>query len=143
MKVIDNPMSKESNLQYYSLLLNILDLPVELREWIIRERALYSSVIEDIKDTLINKPEVFFIRNRGLLITAEELDYNKATNLIKLELSDNKLHGIVDGVATYKAIQGYIINSKNPNEAFVRLEIITGSSMDEDEIQQLAISRNA
>lgn len=152
LRVINNPITedkKDNKFKWYTILVSISDLPKELTDWldINPRRANTDNVVsKEIRSTLVNAPEVFFIRNRGLTIIAQYLDFDNKTNHISLTMSDKKLHGLLDGGHTFEVIQDYQSNTNQPNQAFVKLEILTGFGSDDnnniDGITNIVRARN-
>ncbi len=54
------------------------------------------------------------------------------------------IHGLLDGGHTFEVIQDYKIDSNSPNEAFVKLEVLTGFQSDSniDEVANIVRARN-
>lgn len=112
------------------------DIPMKTNP---REQKLTTNVAKKIENSLINSNENnFYLLNRGLLLSADSVKYNSSNNTVTVTLTDENLHGNVDGGHTYKIIKN---NQKNlePGEQFVKVEILTGV---DDIFQQLAAARN-
>jgi hypothetical protein len=69
-----------------------------------REVNRRSSVYSKMLNTLTTEPARFHERNRGITIVAEDLTYDDKRKQVILTLSDEKLHGVVDGAHTLDAI---------------------------------------
>lgn len=109
----------------------------EWREVNPREVNRRSSVYKSICATLSGEPERFHERNRGITIVAESLSFDDKRQEVILTLSDNKLHGIVDGAHTLSAIleiQAQINGAFWPAHVF--LKVVTG--VDSDQIAEIA-----
>ena len=115
-------------------------VPDELWKWRAvnpREVNKRSRVYKAIYQTLTQEPERFHERNRGITIVADELDYDEKRHEVILPLSDNKVHGVVDGAHTLQAI----LEAQNqPPEgdwpAFVFVKIVVG--VEADQIAEIA-----
>lgn len=69
-----------------------------------REVDTSSRVFKEIMRTLVDEPEHFFERNRGLTISAADVEFDDKKKEVIISLADNKLHGIIDGGHTLRAI---------------------------------------
>lgn len=102
-----------------------------------REVNRRSSVYKDIKQTLVQEPERFHERNRGITIVVSDLTYDDKRQEVILRLDDTKVHGIVDGAHTLDAI---LETQQQPPEgiwpASVFLKVIVG--VDADQIAEIA-----
>ena len=91
LRVIDNPISKVNNFKCYAILISIFDLPKSFYDWRKinpRDPNVHNPVSKDIRKTLREAPELFFIRNRGLTIIAKDLVFDNSSNQIILTMSD-------------------------------------------------------
>jgi len=116
------------------------DVPRELWDWRDvnpREVNRRSGVYRQMAQTLVGEPARFHERNRGITVVADELSFDDKSKNVVLKLSDNKLHGVVDGAHTLDAI---LEAQKNPPEsgwpAFVFLKILVG--VDAEQIAEIA-----
>lgn len=102
-----------------------------------REVNRHSQVYKAIARTLIDEPERFHERNRGITVVADELAFDEKRQEVLLHLNDNKLHGVVDGAHTLDAI---LRTQNDPPEngwpAFVFIKAVTG--IDADQIAEIA-----
>lgn len=114
-------------------------VPPELFDWREvnpREVNPGNAVWKAIHGTLTEEPERFFERNRGLTISADEVDYDDKRRAVVIKLADPKIHGLVDGGHTLHAI---LEVQKNPPEdwpAQVFIKVITG--VEPDQIAEIA-----
>jgi hypothetical protein len=69
-----------------------------------RDVKTTTRVYTDIVDTLVNEPARFHERNRGLTISAAELEFDDKRREVVISMDDPKLHGVVDGGHTLHAI---------------------------------------
>jgi AIPR protein len=146
LRAIPNPNTIEinSDFKYYTLLVSIFDLPIELSEWREinpRDPNVDTPVAKAIKNTLTSAPDTFFLRNRGLTILVESLLFDNSDNTVTLEMSKKESHGLLDGGHTYQVIQNYLGSKENLQNSYVKLEIFT-SVEDVDEVVQIVGGRN-
>lgn len=101
-----------------------------------REQKLTSGVASAIKDSLLSNDGYFHLKNRGIVLSAESVNYNNKNNEVTITFSDSLVHGDIDGGHTYKII----CDHKDENlSQYVQFEVMTGV---EDIIEQLAEARN-
>lgn len=62
--------------------------------------CLKSSVAKQIEQTIIDRPEDFFLANRGTTIIAESLQYDAHTGNVVLSITDPENQGVADGATT-------------------------------------------
>jgi hypothetical protein len=102
-----------------------------------REVTTSSTIYSAICATLIDESERFFDRNRGLTISASEIEFDDKRKEVIVTLEDKSLHGVVDGGHTLHAI---LEAQKAPPEdgwpAFVSFKVITG--IEADQIAEIA-----
>lgn len=115
-------------------------VPRELWDWRDvnpREVNTGSSVYEAISNTLTDEPERFFERNRGLTISAQEVEFDDKRKEVLVVLDDPKLHGVVDGGHTLHAIlEAQRTPPENGWPANVFFKIITG--IEPEQIAEIA-----
>ncbi len=110
-----------------------------------REQNLKSSVARAIRESLIEEPEDFHLLNRGLTITARDVEYDNRSEQLRLRMPNAMEHGILDGGHTYRVIEEakkeHQHESPPPEffNAFVKVEILTGV---QGMITDLAEARN-
>ncbi|MCM2339408.1 MAG: AIPR family protein [Burkholderiales bacterium] len=145
-KVFSSPQGKSKNI--YIAILNIKDLPKELDGWLAinpRESTPVSGVAKKIQASLIEQPEAFIFKNRGLTVMTKKVNFETQTNIISLEMSDPKIHGLLDGGHTYKVIQNELSNTidgrKDLENAYVRVEFLEGFD-DLNEVVDIVDARN-
>ena len=136
-RVIPSPTGKSKVGFFYSQAANV---PRDLWDWREvnpREVNQRSSVYKGIAKTLIDEPERFHERNRGITIVADDVSYDDKRKEVILRLEDNKHHGVVDGAHTLDAI---LEAQKQPPEngwpAFVFVKAIMG--LEADQIAEIA-----
>jgi len=101
-----------------------------------REQKLTSSVSKAIEESLISNDKYFHLKNRGIIISAEAINYNNLKEQVTITFSNDEYHGNIDGGHTYKIVQEY---KGKEIEQYVQFEVMTGV---EDIIEQLAEARN-
>lgn len=115
-------------------------VPRELWDWRDvnpREVSAGSAVYDAIYTTLSDEPERFFERNRGLTLSAAEIEFDDKRKEVLVTLSDKKLHGLVDGGHTLHAILE--VQRTPPEEgwpASVFVKVITG--IEAEQIAEIA-----
>ncbi len=102
-----------------------------------REVNKRSSVYKNISLTLIQEPERFHERNRGITVVAEKITYDDKRQEVILTLADNKLHGVVDGAHTLSAILETQLTQEGAYwPAHVFFKVVEG--LDSDQIAEIA-----
>lgn len=126
--VIMNISIRNSSFRYiHSLLFTLCDN---------EDVNLNSNVSIAIRESLLSNDGNFHKKNRGMLLSAEGLNYNKNTNEVTLYFTDFTQHGNLDGGHTYSILKKHKGATTNQ---FVRIEVMTGV---EEIIEQLAEARN-
>jgi len=132
----------------YVAIARVADLPKELENWRSinpRDPKLTSGVAKAIRNTLESQPELFLYRNRGLTILAERVEFDNQTNMLKIELSEEIIHGLLDGGHTYYVIRDFIEGLDESEiadiDAMVRIELLEGIQ-DRDAAISIVESRN-
>lgn len=143
IRKIENPYENTGARDYVAVV-NIKNLPEKLDEWRhinVRDAKLGSNVSKGIRETLDNAPDTFFFKNRGITIIAEGVDFDSKNSNIELHFVDKDRQGLLDGGHTFSVIQKYLEETKEPSDAYVRVEIIEGIE-DENEIVSIVEARN-
>lgn len=130
------------NVEMVMILANVSDIPGGIStDTNPREQNMRTKVAKRIEEGLLTDNNAFYILNRGILISAKDVQFNNSNSTATIDFGDNSnLYGIVDGGHTYKTI----INNKKELEKglqnqYVRLEVITGI---ENIFEDVAASRN-
>jgi hypothetical protein len=126
---------------------SVFDLP-DLASWRrinVRDAKETGAVPKAIRETLDESPDMFFFKNRGLVITANSVAFDNESAVVTLALADPNLHGLLDGGHTYTVIQSYISQTERDalgagDQAFVRVEILEGFGP--DQIVEIVEARN-
>jgi hypothetical protein len=66
---------------------------------------IQSSVARDIKNTIRNRPEDFFLANRGATVVAEALRYDPTRGEVEIQITDPDLHGLADGATSDAVVE--------------------------------------
>jgi len=110
-----------------------------------RAHELDNAITKTIRESLTENASRFHLLNRGITLSAGEVDYDNQRELLRITMPDDVVHGDLDGGNTYRAIEGakkeHGHESPAPPfmDAYVKLEILTGV---EEDIVELADARN-
>lgn len=144
-----NPVQiKNSNKGNWVCYVNLNNLPEELENWMTvnpREQNLKTNVSQKILNSIEdeNEEQCFHELNRGLVLLVEDLFVNKLEENIfqlKVSLTSEEQHGLVDGGHTFKCIlkkRNSQDNQKLKNN-YVMLQIFKGI----ENVAELASARN-
>ncbi len=139
LRRIPDPVTPDARARY-SGVVNVENLPADLpMDTNPRDQTTTTNVAKDIKKGLLGETsgQLFHLLNRGLLISADRVDFNNKTSLLTVYLPDGERHGLVDGGHTYRIIQDNI--AELSTQQFVNLEIMTGI---EEDFTEIAGARN-
>lgn len=101
-----------------------------------RDQKLTSTVAKAITDSLTSNDGYFHLKNRGIVVSAQKVNYNNKTGKVTIYFENTQYHGNIDGGHTYKIV----CDHKGENlDQYVQFEIMTGV---EDIIENLAEARN-
>lgn len=135
----------------------VTDIPLELEDFMrVNPRnpsrddkdALRGTVVKGIMDTLFENPADMAIKNQGIYLLVEEVKTYKeagAQEVIEITLSDQNVHGIVNGGHTYAAIMDAndtkdVTKLESLEQAFVRLHIMSG--VEKEKVVEIAEGLN-
>ena len=114
-----------------------------------RGQNLNTSIAKAISKTLIDDPSLFVLKNRGLTLMVENVEYNNKSEILSFHLSDDEIHGLLDGGHTYKSIKEYnklledLDNKENISDIpDVKIELIEGDLLSDDERVDTVKARN-
>lgn len=65
-----------------------------------REECLKSPVARKIEETILHKPENFYLANRGSTIIVDALDFDPKTGMVELTIKDTENQGLADGATS-------------------------------------------
>ena len=104
-----------------------------------REQNTNTKVAKHIKNSLIGAEPTFYLLNRGILLSADNVSFNSYSKNLTITFSDLSVHGNIDGGHTYKVIKENRNLISDDMKQYVKIEILTGV---EDMFQDLADARN-
>ncbi len=142
---IPNPYYLDANSgqkgpEMYIIIMDVKDVPDDIpMSTNPREQKLTTSVAKKIRSSLRNTLDKnFYLLNRGLVLSAESVQYDNKNDQAKIVFSDFNVHGNVDGGHTYRIIKEER-DGLEPGQQYVKIEILVGI---EDMFQELAAARN-
>lgn len=114
-----------------------------------------SRIPEAIEDTLVERPELFHLLNRGCLILAKKAWYDNQNRMLHFVVESEEENGMVDGATTDRVLHELKKQASNADfeslkeneipdhfkEAYIHLEIIAGD-VEQDLRLKLADARN-
>ena len=132
------------------------NLPEALKDWMSvnpriprldKKEKLTGSVARAIVRTLMEEPEKFAIKNQGIYLIAEKVDFAKESGgqgMVTLRFSDPEQHGLVNGGHTFGAIREVTEDPERPEpwDAYVRLHILEMEGVDASTIAEMAEGLN-
>ena len=121
---------------FYVRCVDYVALPTEANVRSTSESAPYKSM----RATLVEEPEMFFFKNGGINVIAEDVDLNAAQKIAKLSFC--KDYGILNGGHTQKAILDTKEQDDIGQDAIVRVEVIKWS-IGNRQIADLASAKNS
>lgn len=101
-----------------------------------RNQKLTSSVAKAITESLLSNDGNFYLKNRGIILSASKLEYDPERAEVTVYFDNTLCHGNIDGGHTYRIICEY--QGKKLNQ-YVQFEVMTGV---EGIIENLAEARN-
>ena len=104
---------EEVGARAYIAVMNVRDVPEIFEEWRglnPRDPKLTSGVAKKIRETLVDNPESFFFRNRGITMIVDKTDFDNKRDLLSLEMGDKTKNGLLDGGHTFRVIRSFIEN---------------------------------
>ena len=127
-KKMEDPTSRESERTKYVCYAQAKTIPLQLNEWMQtnpREQKMTTNVAKNIRESL-KENENFHELNRGIVLSAEKVNYANKTGTVEIQLDDPQVHGNIDGGHTLRAI--FELNEKQimDEERYVFMEIFTG-----------------
>ncbi|MBF0841003.1 AIPR family protein [Staphylococcus lentus] len=136
-----SPYSKD-NREVFHLWVDVMDIPsgfptnVNPRD-VKSNTKVYKKIVEGLKSS----EESFFVNNRGILLSAKNVNIDEINNKIFLDLGNNdeiEKYGVLDGGHTYNAILNHRSTLDPEVKQYVHLEIMTSVQ----EIDELSAARN-
>lgn len=127
-KTMRDPNRKPDGHTKYICYLDAATIPQELRNWSNtnpRDQKMTTDVAKTIIESL-DENDDFHELNRGLLFSVESVHYDNRTELLTVELTNNDIHGNIDGGHTLRAILDAQTAQKNLNARYVFAEFFVG-----------------
>ena len=138
---IPNPYTSQNvTAEMYTSICDVKNIPKDLLEWMDtnpRKQNINGKVGKKIQNSLLTGSE-FHLLNRGLLLSAQAVNFNSSSKIMTVYFEDPEVHGDVDGGHTLKVImenQDFLEKGKQ----YVKIEILTGV---ESFFEDLAEARN-
>lgn len=122
------------------------DLPLDVNP---RNQDTGSRVSKQIGESLIDNPQTFHLKNRGLAVITRGIEYDNRSQVLSLTIPEGSQdYGVLDGGHTYQVIRELAEKSASDEEskepafldAHVTLEIMEG--LPDDLIVDIARARN-
>src|SRR5258708_493077 len=98
---LPNPLEDRGVKNYYAIV--DVDTIFNLAGWReinVRDPKDSGYVPDQIRKSLLDQ-DTFFLINRGLAISAQSVHHDNKANTLEIVVSDNKVHGLMDGGHTY------------------------------------------
>ena len=67
-----------------------------------RGRKLASPVMDAVEQTWIDHPTEFYRINRGIVLSAESVKWDKEAKIVEIVFTDRNRHGILDGATAWQ-----------------------------------------
>lgn len=132
-KKFEDPFDKKVPRVKYRFFVETCDVPEGLLDWMNtnpREQNLSTDVSRDIETSLKGKNQSFHLWNRGILFSADKIRYDNKSELVEITLTDENIHGNIDGGHTLRIICDYNKRVARRQEAYqqqyVEFEVLTG-----------------
>lgn len=138
-KMSDPTNSGSSHIRYVSYA-NAASIPQEFENWMEtnpREQKMTTNVARAISSSLQDNLN-FHELNRGILMSADNVEYDNQKKLVTITLTDSSIHGNIDGGHTLRAILEAQKAGLVSSDRYVFMEIFTGL----DTPVELAAARN-
>lgn len=127
-KTMRDPNRKPDGHIKHICYLEAATIPQELRNWSStnpRDQKMTTDVAKSIIDSLEENDD-FHELNRGLLFSVESVHYDNRTELLTVELTNNDIHGNIDGGHTLRAIFDAQTAKKDLDARYVFAEFFVG-----------------
>jgi hypothetical protein len=129
-RMADPNFNKSSGLDHHLLMVNVSDLPRDLpMEANARRPNTNKQVYREVKRSLLNEngePGSFHLKNKGIVIIAEEVSQKAGTNDQYIITLDRTSQGILDGGHTYQIIMECQDAGLLPEDQYVFVQVRTG-----------------
>lgn len=118
---------KHENIRHYSFFLKLSNVPLGLWTDInARTQNVDKRTYRDIYDSLlglVDTPGMFHLRNQGVVILADSINYDHKYKTVEMTFSNPELHGVVNGGHTYTLFCE--AQEENPDE-YVKVSVSCG-----------------
>lgn len=139
-KKMADPVNKDSGRIKYVCYIQASSIPAELSDWMKtnpRDQKMTTDVAKTIQKSLSENSD-FHELNRGVVLSAESVEYDNKLERVIIELVNGDIHGNIDGGHTLRAIFGAQEDKTLPEDRYVFMEIFVGLSTP----VELAAARN-
>lgn len=141
---LETPFQKEGFREYFAVV-DVNSLPDELSDWMeinARTPKLSGPVPKAIRGGFHDEPEMFVFMNRGLVIAADKVAFDNKSSTVTFNLTNQKLHGLLDGGHTYKILkeETEMLSDSVSFPRYVRVEFLEG--FNHDAITDIVGARN-
>lgn len=127
-KEMFDPVNSKSKHIKYVCYAQAKTIPQEIENWMEtnpREQKMTTNVAKTINDSLLENIN-FRELNRGILLSAESIDYDDQKKIATIVLSDPTKHGNIDGGHTLRAILEAQKSGQLSSDRYVFMEIFIG-----------------
>lgn len=139
-KKMADPVNKDSGHVKYVCYIQASSIPAELSDWMKtnpRDQKMTTDVAKTIQKSLSENSD-FHELNRGVVLSAESVEYDNKFERVIIELVNGDIHGNIDGGHTLRAIFGAKEDGTLPDDRYIFMEIFVGLSTP----VELAAARN-
>lgn len=139
-KKMADPVNRDSGHIKYVCYVQTSSIPAELSDWMKtnpRDQKMTTDVAKAIQKSLSESPD-FHELNRGIVLSAESVEYDNKLECVTIELLNGDIHGNIDGGHTLRAIFSLLKDGVLPEDRYVFMEIFVGLSTP----VELAAARN-
>lgn len=139
-KKMADPVNRDSRHVKYVCYIQALSIPAELSDWMKtnpRDQKMTTEVAKTIQKSLSENSD-FHELNRGVVLSAESVEYDNKLEQVTMELVNGDIHGNIDGGHTLRAIFNAQNDGTLSEDRYVFMEIFVGLSTP----VELAAARN-
>ncbi len=133
VKKMDNPVSdlaKEGSKKYVCYV-KLQDVPGMFGDWMRtnpRDQKLTTDVAKAIAKSIEDGCKNFHEKNRGIVMSVDKFAYDNETKMVRVTLTDEEIHGNIDGGHTLRIILEKQKREELHYEQYVFFEFFTGIS---------------
>ena len=133
VKKMDNPITEltKNGSKKYVCYVRLQDVPEKFEDWMgtnPREQNLKTNVAREIARSIESGCKNFHEKNRGIVMSVKNFEYDNKTGTAKVTMTDPELHGNIDGGHTLKIILTKQKEGQLLFEQYVFFEFFTGIS---------------